>query len=93
VPSPIFVATIIGVEKLLRIDLYATQGPVSFMGQVLDRLPEEVPAFGKTVGFVIKYSPDKAVTFDPNGRCFVHVSECAAFRCGSVERRCWASMM
>src|SRR5580704_8461220 len=26
-------------------------------------------------------------------RCFVHVSECAAFRCGSVERRRWASMM
>ena len=27
VPSPIFVAAIIGVEKLLRIDLNATQGP------------------------------------------------------------------
>jgi hypothetical protein len=68
VPSPIFVAAIIGVEKLLRIDLDATQGPVSFVKQVLDRLPEGVPAFGKPIGFVINYSPDKAVKFDPNGR-------------------------
>ena len=53
VPSPIFVAAIIGVEKLLRIDLDATQGSVSFVRQVLNRLPEEVPAFGKPIGFVI----------------------------------------
>jgi hypothetical protein len=68
VPSPIFVAAMIGVEKLLRIDLDATQGPVSFVKQVLYRLPEGVPAFGKTAGFVINYSPDKAVRFDPNGK-------------------------
>jgi hypothetical protein len=68
VPSPIFVAALIGVEKLLRIDLDATQGPVSFVRQVLDHLPEEVPAFGKPIGFVINYSPDKAVRFDRNGQ-------------------------
>ena len=68
VPSPIFVAAMIGVEKLLRIDLDATQGPVSFVRQVLDCLPEKVPAFGKTVGFVINYSPDQAVRFDRNGQ-------------------------
>ena len=68
VPSPIFVAAIIGVEKLLQIDLDATQGPVSFVRQVLDRLPEGVPAFGNPIGFVINYSPDKAVRFDRNGQ-------------------------
>ena len=68
VPSPIFVAAMIGVEKLLRIDLDATQGPVSFVRQVLDRLPEGVPAFGKPIGFVINYSPDEAVRFDRNGQ-------------------------
>jgi hypothetical protein len=67
VPRPIFVAAIIGVEKLLRIDLDATHGPVSYVRQVLDRLPEGVPAFGKPIGFVINYSPDKAVRFDSNG--------------------------
>ena len=68
VPSPIFVAAIIGVEKLLRIDLDATEGLVSFVRQALDHLPERVPAFGKPIGFVINYSPDKAVRFDPNGQ-------------------------
>ncbi len=68
VPSPIFVAAIIGVEKLLRIDLDVTQGPVSFVRQVLNRLPEEVPAFGKPIGFVINYSPDQAIRFDLNGQ-------------------------
>ena len=67
-PSPIFVAAVIGVEKLLRIDLDLTQRPVSFMRQVLDRLPEGIIAFGKTVGFVINYSPDQAVRFDRNGQ-------------------------
>jgi hypothetical protein len=68
VPSPIFVAAIISVEKLLCIDLDATQGPVSFVRQVLERLPERVPAFGKPIGFVINYSPDKAVSFDRKGQ-------------------------
>jgi hypothetical protein len=68
VPSPIFVAAIIGVEKLLRIDLDATQGPVSFVRQVLARLPDAVPAFGKPIGFVINYSPDHAVRFASNGQ-------------------------
>ena len=36
--------------------------------QALDRLPEGAPAFGKPVGFVINYSPDKAVRFDRNGQ-------------------------
>ena len=67
-PSPIFVAAIIGVEKLLRIDLDATQGPVSFVRQVLGRLPEGVPAFGKPMGFVINYSPEKAIRFDLKGQ-------------------------
>jgi hypothetical protein len=68
VPSPIFVAAMIGVEKLLHVDLDATQGPVSFVRQVLDRLPDQVPAFGKPIGFVINYSPDKAVRFDLKGQ-------------------------
>ena len=75
VPSPIFVAAIIGVEKLLRIDLDPTQGPVSFVRQALDRLPEGVPAFGKPIGFVLNYSPDKAVRFDRNGQPIASLNE------------------
>jgi len=50
VPSPIFVAAMIGVEKLLRIDVDATQGPVSFVRQVLDRLPEGSPRLANLLG-------------------------------------------
>jgi hypothetical protein len=85
VPSPIFVAALIGVEKLLRIDLDATQGPVSFVRQVLNRLPEGVPAFGKPIGFVINYSPDKAVRFDPNGQPIAVLDE--AVRPGTAVLR------
>ena len=38
----------IGVEKLLRIDLDATQGPVSFVRQVLNRLPGRGPRVWQT---------------------------------------------
>ena len=44
-------------EPPSRIDLDGTKEPVSFVRQVLDRLPEGVPAFGKPIGFVINYSP------------------------------------
>ena len=107
VPSPIFVAAMIGVEKLLRIDLDATQGPVSFVRQVLDRLPEGVPAFGKPVGFVINYSPNQAVRFDPNGQPIAILDKAVrpgtavllrlggrpipAGRWGSVNRQRWVS--
>jgi hypothetical protein len=74
----------IGVEKLLRIDLDGTQGPVSFVRQVLDRLPERVPAFGKAIGFVINYSPDKAVRFDPNGQPITILDKAVPSR----DRRC-----
>ena len=52
VPSPMFVAAIVGVEKLFRIDLDPTQAPVSFVRQALDRLPEGVIGFRKTVGLM-----------------------------------------
>jgi hypothetical protein len=85
VPSPIFVAAMIGVEKLLRIEIDATQGPVSFVRQMLDRLPERVPAFGRTVGFVINYSPDQAVRFDRNGQPIAILDE--AVRPGTAVLR------
>jgi hypothetical protein len=36
--GPIFMATIIGIEKLLRLTFDLAQGPVSFTGQALNRL-------------------------------------------------------
>ena len=68
IPSPIFVAALLGVERLLRIDLDLTHRPVSFVEQALERLPEGVIAFGRTTGFVINYSPEQAVKFDCEGQ-------------------------
>ena len=51
----------------VRIDLDAAQGPVSFVRQTLDRL-RNVSSFRKPIGFVINYSPNKAVRFDLNGQ-------------------------
>ena len=48
---------------------------VSLVQQVLDRLPEWVPALGKPIGFVINYSPDQAVRFDPNGQPIAILNE------------------
>ena len=59
VPSPIFVAAMIGVEKLLCIDLDATQGPVSFVRQVLDCLPVPSPIFVAAIIGVEKLHPGK----------------------------------
>jgi hypothetical protein len=68
IPSPIFVAALLGVEKLFRIDLDLNRRPVSFVEQALERLPEGVIAFGRTTGFVINYSPEQAVKFDCEGQ-------------------------
>jgi hypothetical protein len=68
IPTPIFVAALLSVEKLLRIDLDLTRRPVSFVEQALERLPEGVIAFGRTAGFVINYSLEQAVRFDCEGQ-------------------------
>ena len=71
VPKPIFVAAMIGVEKLLRIDVDATQGPMSFRAAGARSPSGRGPAFGEMVGFVINYSPVQAVRFDRNGQAIV----------------------
>jgi hypothetical protein len=61
VPEPMFVAAVIGVERLLRVDLDAGAPPLTFAGQALRavravrrRLAEwrsdQLPAFGRPTG-------------------------------------------
>jgi hypothetical protein len=68
IPSPIFVAALIGVEKLLRLDLDVSQSPITYPKQVLFKLPVGVPAFGKVTGFIVNYTPDHAVEFNRAGK-------------------------
>lgn len=69
IPSPIFVAAFMGVERLLRIRLDTDAAPAAFSQQARELLPEDgVPAFGRIIGYVVNYSPDEAVQFDLEGR-------------------------
>jgi hypothetical protein len=69
VPSPIFVAAFMGVDRLLRIRLDTDAPPDTFSQQARQRLPPDggVPGFGWIVGYVVNYSPDEAVQFDLEG--------------------------
>jgi len=80
-PEPIFVAAFTGVERLLRVDFDLAAGRASYINQALNgvrlklaefkpevaRIPEELPAFGRPIGVVVNYSPDRAVRFDLDG--------------------------
>lgn len=74
-PQPLFVASFIGVDRLLRIDFAPGSTPVTFAGQALEGVraklkewkSEGLPAFGRPIGVVVNYSPDTAVSFDLSG--------------------------
>jgi hypothetical protein len=62
-----------GAGRWLTIPLDDSQPPVTFVQQTLGILPEklwrgsELPYFGKAIGFVINYSPTKALRCEFNG--------------------------
>ena len=53
VPSPIFVAALIGVEKILRIDFDTSLPEATFVQQALAKLPEQTIAFGRPTGVTV----------------------------------------
>jgi hypothetical protein len=57
-----------GPEKLLRIELDWSRAPVTYIRQALNNLPTGIPAFGRPVGVIINYSPDRAIRFDLSGK-------------------------
>lgn len=66
-PSQIFVAALMGVHRMMRVEFQDTSLPLSFVDEILDKLPTMVPTFGRVIGFAINFSPDYAVEFDLNG--------------------------
>ena len=82
VPSPIFVAALIGVEKILRIDFDASLPEETYVRQALAKLPEQTIAFGKPVGVTVNYAPDRAVRYDLNGDAIQTLT--AAVQCGKA---------
>jgi hypothetical protein len=75
VPSPIFVAAVFGIDRILRIDFATESSPVTFVDQAVKgvqaRLKEFkcecLPAFGRPTGVVVNYAPDQATVFDLEG--------------------------
>lgn len=81
VPQPIYVAAAIGVGRLLRIDFDLALSPLSYVNQALtgilgklvefriqtSRTPDEIPAFGRPIGMIVNFTPDRAVRFDLDG--------------------------
>jgi len=75
VPQPIFIAAVLGGDRLLRVDFDLTKDPATFVEQALLGVGEkqrngvcgQIPAFGKPTAIIVNYAPDRAVEFDLNG--------------------------
>jgi hypothetical protein len=76
IPEPIWLAAVIGVDRLLRIDFAENSTPISYVRQALDGLEtrlrrwssSSLPAFGRPRGVVVNYAYDNAVEFDLEGK-------------------------
>jgi hypothetical protein len=73
-PEPIFVAAFFGIDRLLRVDFDLSAGRASFVNQALNGIrgklslcSDEIPAFGRPIGVVVNYAPNRAVRFDLEG--------------------------
>ena len=75
IPSPMFLAAVIGVERLLRVDFDVNASPVLFvrlaLGGVKQKLAEwggTLPGYGRPTGIIVNYKPDFGARFDLAGR-------------------------
>jgi hypothetical protein len=76
VPEPIFVAAVMGPDRILRVDFNYSGGQDSWALRALKGVQQKLaefggtgvlPAFGRATGFVVNYSPDFAVRFSLDG--------------------------
>jgi hypothetical protein len=84
-PQPIFVAALVGVEKLLRVDFDLSRPRERFVRQMLafvSRNPT-VACFGRVTEFVINFTPHRAVRYDLDGKALEILSK--AVRVGQAE--------
>ena len=73
-PEPIFVAAIIGAERLLRVDFDLDGERESYVKKSLKGVERRlakwngtIPAFGRPTGLIVNYAPNFAVRFDLRG--------------------------
>jgi hypothetical protein len=76
IPQPIWLASVLGVDRILRIDFAEGSAPVTYAMQARDGLDtrlrrwgsSSLPAFARPQGVVVNYAYDKAVEFDVEGK-------------------------
>lgn len=85
IPQPIFVAALTGAEKKLYIEPPDHLPEPGWPAHVAAQLPRGLPGFGGVTGFVINYTPDRAVRFDRAGNPVEELD--SAYRRGSLWMR------
>jgi len=90
IPQPMFIAAVIGAERLLRVEFEPSVKPVHFVKLALhgvnQRLAEwrhPLPGYGRPTGIIVNYSPDCGVRFDLEGTPRETFDE--AYRIGQVQ--------
>ncbi len=88
IPSPIFVASLLGPERILRIDFDTSQEPATYLRQALAQMNLKypggsLPAFGRIMGLVVNYGPNRAVRFDLEGKA-LEILPAACRVCGTA---------
>ncbi len=94
VPSQIMICGLTGgIDEWLLIRLDHSQPPITFVQQVLAALPQKlqlradgrpcVPFFGRALGFIINYSPEKALRCSLTGQPLEVLAR--AYRPGEIE--------
>ena len=73
-PAPVFVAAIIGAERLLRVNFDLDGERESYVKKSLEGFERRlakwngtIPAFGRPTGLIVNYAPNFAVRFDLRG--------------------------
>ena len=88
IPSPIFVASLLGPERIFRIDFDTSRKPATYLHQALAQMNLKypggsLPAFGRIMGLVVNYAPNRAMRFDLEGKALEMLPD--AYRvCGTA---------
>ena len=102
-PEQIFIAAIIGVDRILRVDLDPAEGERTYIDQALKGIRQKfvrwnpkgidvssvglgdlpLPTFGRPVGVIVNYTPDRAVRFDLCGQPIEVLDR--AYRIGNAQ--------
>ena len=75
-PQGLFIAAMIGISELKRVDFTLGSAPVTYIQQAVDGVQQklkrwgrgQLPCFGRPTGIIVNYTPDWAVRFDLRGQ-------------------------